>query len=134
MLEPFIALGWIAIWAAFDVLVVEHYLVPLDIWSHPNYKRFPPSWPTAYSIDMYLLATWFILFPITTVIAFGLFTKTTALIGLMFLGGWEDVLYYWLQGKRVPEKIEWLPLTPSDKALYMRSVIGLGLIVLIAVL
>lgn len=35
------------------------------------------------------------------------------------IGGWEDALYFWLQGKAVPAALPWHPYLQTDIAVYV---------------
>ena len=119
------ALGWIVLWAVYDILMVEYYFKPVNIWAQPGYTRLWSKY-----LDVYLLATWWILFPVTTYAAFGL-SWASVFVAVMFLSGWEDVLYFWLQRKPVPRTIDWLPLTPTSWHLYARAAGGLVVLALV---
>jgi len=113
------ALGWIGIYSVFDILLVENLFKPTNIYAQPGYDPGPYA-------DMYHVALWALLFPATTLTAFGLSRKSLYSF-LLFLGGWEDILYFWLQLKSVPQEIEWLPFTPTDVHLYARALASLGI-------
>ncbi len=117
-LLPFLfALAWIALWTVFDIIIVEKIFRPSEAWDY---------------IRWYHIATWGILFPITTSVAFRR-SLTTFFALIMWTGGWIDILYFWFQGRAVPEAIDWLYLTPSDAMLYARAVIALAIVALLVV-
>lgn len=115
-----IAFLWTGLWTAYDIVIVEKVFAPLNGWAY---------------IRWYHWATWAFLFPVMTFVSFGV-SWTFLVAILLFLGGWEDILYFWLQGKRVPRDIDWLPFTPNSTALYARalSMLGLSLATLTAVI
>ncbi len=70
--------AWLLFWAWFDVVVVV--------------RAFPPSANTYY----YWIATWDVLFPLASLLAFR--GHAWLPISAQVLGGWEDILFYWIQG------------------------------------
>ncbi len=118
-----IALAWLAFWTIFDIVIIEYIFKPVNIWAHPNYKNL-------WGDGIYHITTFLFIIPLTTLIAFGL-SFTTLYIIIMFLGGWEDIFYFWFQRKRVPDKLPWLPISPTKRLLYIRAVAALVIIVLL---
>lgn len=85
----------------------------MKIWGHPLH-------PYPYGGSLYHWATWGILFPLTTLAAFGLTMETIA-VAILFLGGWEDTLYFWLQGQQPPKDLPLLTVTPTRKLLFFAN-------------
>ena len=107
-----LAFAWVAVWAVYDIAVVEGTLRPTD-------DTFP-------QIGAYHAATFLFLVPLTTLAVFRRRALTPL---LLFLGGWEDLLYFWFQGRSVPASLPWIPGNPSDLALFARALLALAVAV-----
>lgn len=83
------ALGWVVLWAWFDVMVVR--------------LAFPPPLNPASSTPTYWAATWGFLFPLATLFAFREHAWLPYLA--VIAGAWEDVLFYWIQWEPVPGSV-----------------------------
>lgn len=97
--------GWVLLWAGYDLAVVG--------------VAFRPTDGSVPRIGVYWIATWWVLYPISTLLAFR--TRAWLPILAVWIGGWEDVLFYWIQGIPVPDQTPWVLLTPTDDILYLRA-------------
>ena len=99
-------LVWIALWAGYDVVIVR--------------MAFPQIAGSQGNVPLYWSATWGVLFPVTTLLAF----RRNAWLPIlaMVVGGWEDILFYWIQGVPVPPRL----LGSTDILLFLRAAIFLA--------
>ena len=101
----FATFAWTLLWAGYDVAVVG-----------VAFRCAPCLFPNEWA---YWITTWDVLFPITSMLAFRRWGWLPILA--VWLGGWEDVLFYWVQGHAVPRDVSYLFLTPTDTVLYLRA-------------
>ncbi len=101
--------AWILLWAWYDVRILG--------------QAFPSSPGYHPDLDVYWISTWWVLFPVTTILIF----RRHAWLPILALAiaGWEDVLFYWVQGQPVPAALAYLPQTPTAGALYLRAALFL---------
>ncbi len=87
-------------------------------------EAFPSTPGYRPNLDAYWEATWWVLFPIATFLAF----RRHAWLPILALGigGWEDIMFYWIQGRGVPATLAYLPQTPTAELLYLRAVLFLA--------
>ncbi len=80
---------------------------------------FPSAPGYRPDLDVYWTSTWWVLFPVTTILIF----RRHAWLPILALAiaGWEDILFYWVQGVAVPPSLPYLPQTPTADALYLRA-------------
>jgi hypothetical protein len=104
---PFLAtVMWTLLWAWYDIALVGVAFRCADC-------SFPNEWA-------YWIATWYVLFPVATLLAFRRWAWLPILA--TWLGGWEDIFFYWIQGSSVPHDTSYLFLTPTDTVLYARAI------------
>ncbi len=101
--------AWILLWAGYDLALLTRAF-PSAPGYHPN-------------MDIYLEATWWVIFPISTFLIF----RRHAWLPILALavGGWEDILFYWVQRGWIPAALAYLPQTPTAGLLYLRAVLFL---------
>ncbi len=101
--------AWILLWAGYDLVLLTG--------AFPSAPGYQPD------MDVYLRATWWVMFPISTFLIF----RRHAWLPILALavGGWEDILFYWIQGHPVPASLAYLPQTPTAELLYLRAVLFL---------
>ncbi len=109
---------WILLWAWYDFLILA--------------RAFPAAPGYHADLDVYWAATWWVVFPITTILIF----RRHAWLPLLALaiGGWEDILFYWVQGHPVPAGMAYLPQTPTAGALFLRAGLFLAVALVAAVM
>lgn len=97
--------AWILLWAWYDVMILA--------------RAFPSAPGYRPDLNVYWTSTWWVLFPITSLLVF----RRHAWLPILALAiaGWEDVLFYWVQGHPVPSALAYLPQTPTADALYLRA-------------
>ena len=101
--------AWILLWAGYDLVLLTG--------AFPSAPGYRPN------MDVYLAATWWVMFPITTLLVFRRHTWLPLLA--LAIGGWEDILFYWIQGRAVPPLLGYLPQTPTAELLYIRALLFL---------
>lgn len=84
-----VTIGWAALWAWFDYMVVR--------------LAFPPPLNPSSSTLTCWTATWGFLFPLATLLAFREHAWLPYLA--VIAGAWEDVLFYWIQLVPVPPSV-----------------------------
>lgn len=101
--------AWILLWAGYDLVILTG--------AFPSAPGYRPN------MDVYLEATWWVLFPVSTFLIF----RRHAWLPILALaiGGWEDIFFYWIQGHGVPATLAYLPQTPTGELLYVRAVLFL---------
>ncbi len=101
---------WILVWAWYDVRIL--------VDAFPSAPGYRPD------LDVYWISTWWVLFPLTSLLIF----RRHAWLPILALGiaGWEDVLFFWVQGRAVAAALPWLPQTPTAEALYLRAALFLA--------
>ncbi len=106
--------AWILLWAWYDFRILGE--------AFPSAPGYRPD------LDIYWISTWWVLFPATTILIF----RRHAWLPILALAiaGWEDILFYWVQGVPVPPLLAYLPQTPTAEALFVRA--GLFLVVALA--
>jgi hypothetical protein len=110
--------AWITLWAGYNLTIVG--------------RAFPATPGSPRDVGLYWTATWWALFPVTTLLAFRKHAWLPILA--LLIGGWEDILFYWIQGGAVPAQTPWLVLTPTATLLYVRAGTFLGVSLVGAVL
>src|SRR5439155_26057166 len=97
--------AWMTLWAWYDIARLK--------------GAFPAAPVYQSDLDIYWTATWKVVFPITTILAF----RRHAWLPLLAfaLGGWEDILFFWIQGVPVPATTPWLTSTPTAALVHLRS-------------
>jgi len=103
------ALMWTFLWAWFDGMVAR--------------RAFPPPSPPS-NIGFYWGATWRVVFPLTTLFAFRRHAWLPILA--VTVGGWGDILFYWILGEPVPRFVPWLAPTSTDDLLYLKATLFLA--------
>ena len=111
------AVGWLALWAAFDVAVVV--------------LAFPPPLSARSVIDFYWFATWDFMFPLASMFAFR--QHAWLPIAAQRAGAWEDVLFYLIQGKGVPAVVTNIPPTGTAGLVYARVIVFMGIALLVEI-
>ncbi len=106
---------WLYLWAWFDIMVVVH--------------AFPPPLNAASNTGFYWIATWDFMFPLASMLAFR--QHAWLPIAAQRAGAWEDVLFYWIQGKPFPDVVSNLPPTTTGTAVYIRIVAVLVIVVIV---
>ncbi len=101
---------WILLWAWYDFRILGQ--------AFPSAPGYHPD------LDVYWISTWWVLFPVTTIAVF----RRHAWLPILALAvaGWEDILFYWVQGQPVPAALAYLPQTPTAGVLYVRAAIFLA--------
>ena len=101
--------AWMALWAWYDIAILK--------------GAFPAAPGYQSNLDIYWTATWKVVFPITTILAF----RRHAWLPLLAfaLGGWEDILFFWIQGVPVPATTPWLTSTPTAALVHLRAAVFL---------
>ncbi len=105
----FVSFVWALMWANLDVLVVV--------------RAFPPPLNAASNTAFYWVATWDIIFPLLSLLAFR--EHAWVPIAGVIVGGWEDILFFWIQGKPVPALTPWLAPSSTAELLYLRAALFL---------
>ncbi len=101
--------AWILLWAWYDFRILGE--------AFPSAPGYRPD------LDVYWISTWWVLFPLTTILIFRRHAWLPILA--LALAGWEDILFYWVQGVPVPALLAYLPQTPTAEALYLRAALFL---------
>ena len=114
-------LGWLLLWAWYDYAVVGLAFRPLSCATCPR-----PDY------QLYWNATWYVLFPIVTLLIFRRHAWLPILA--LWLGGWEDILFFWIQGLPVPPVTSWILLAPTREILYLKATLFLLASIVIEIL
>ncbi len=96
---------WTVLWAVFDYIVVV--------------RAFPHPLAGSQDIGFFWIAAWYIIFPLTTLFVFR--RHWWLPLAAVLFAGWEDVLFYWIQGVPVPQHLPWLAPYMTDALLYLRA-------------
>lgn len=101
--------AWIVLWSGYDLVILTG--------AFPSAPGYRPN------LTVYWEATWWVLFPVSTFLVF----RRHAWLPILALavGGWEDIFFYWLEGRGVPATLSYLPQTPTAELLYLRAVLFL---------
>ncbi len=104
------AAAWILLWAGYDLAILTG--------AFPSAAGYRPN------MDVYLEATWWVLFPIATFLIF----RRHAWLPILALavGGWEDILFFWVERGWVPDSLPYLTQTPTAELLYLRAALFLA--------
>jgi len=102
--------------AIYDALIVEGLFGPLNLWQY---------------ISVYHFATWNVLAPcLIVLLSIATWSFWTALYSAVFVYcGWEDILYFLVQLKLLPERFYWLSFpweAPTSLELTCFAVLCLG--------
>ncbi len=99
------SIGWTVVWAWYDYQVVG--------------LAFPPAAGYTLNTGIYWNATWWVLCPLATVLAF---RRQAWLPMLLLMGGWEDIFFYVIvKGAPVPPML----MGVSNTVWFVRAVMSL---------
>lgn len=119
LLAPFIAIIYLMIWATYDLFADK---LMWKLGCKRGDKYFQEHWRNLWKY-LFLGITTFItgtLVMYDGVLALKFFLYT---VGLQ-MGGMEDILYFLMQGKKVPEKLPWLPPWLNTRKKLIINVVG----------